>query len=558
VNPEWSTACPDWEERIRAGRSLIPFSPLFVEQAERALSIFKALKIVDAPGSPLMGDAARAFVFDFVAAIFGSYDQVTGRQLINEFFFLISKKNSKSTTAAGIMLTALLLNWRTSAEAIILAPTKEIAKNSAEPAMDMVAEDPELRTILKPVSHLREIQHRTTGAVLKIVAADSETVGGSKASYVLIDEMWLFGKRPGAENMFREAVGGLASRPEGFVIALSTQSDEPPAGVFKAWLQRFRDIRDGKRFAPRSLGILYEFPPAMLEEGSFKDPKNWYITNPNLGASVDEQYLLDEKEKAGVDQKSLAGFFSKHLNVEIGIAFGSDRWAGAEHWATGADKTLSLDELIARSEVAVAGIDGGGLDDLLGLAIIGRCKVTRKWLLWTHAWVQRDVLTLRKEIAPRLLDFEREGSLTLCDTATQDIEGVADYVELVKAAGLLPEKNAVGLDPVGVAAMVDELATREIAGEQVVGISQGYRLSGAIWGLERKLKDGTLIHSGQTMMDWVVGNAKVEQRGNAVLITKQTAGKAKIDPLMAAFNAAMLMSRNPEPKRPPEYQILFV
>jgi hypothetical protein len=69
--PTWSTACPDWEKRILAGRSLIPFDPLFPAEADAALEIFKSLRIVDAPGGPTMGDACRQWVFDFVAAIFG-------------------------------------------------------------------------------------------------------------------------------------------------------------------------------------------------------------------------------------------------------------------------------------------------------------------------------------------------------------------------------------------------------------------------------------------------------------------------------------------------------
>lgn len=542
---EWTTACTDWERRIVARESLIPRGPLFPDQAAEALEVFGSLRMVDAAGSPLMCETVRAWVNDFVAAIFGAYDPVEGRRMISEFMLLISKKNGKSTIAAGIMLTALILNWRVSGEFIILAPTKEIADNSYVPIRDMINADPELSALIQVQNHIRTVTHRQTNATLKVVAADNDTVSGKKAIGIFIDELWVFGKRNGSEAMLREATGGLASRPEGFVIYATTQSDDPPAGIFRQKLLYARGVRDGL-IADRSfLPVLYEFPKAMLDAGAHRDFSNAYVTNPNLGLSVDEPFLERGYAQAQLDgEESFRGFLAKHLNVEIGLSLKSDRWAGAEFWeAQAAPGGLTLEQLIDRSEVVDIGIDGGGLDDLLGFAAAGRDKLTRQWLLWTHAWAHPSVLERRKSEAPRFRDFASNGNLTLVETIGEDVEEVAEFVARVEAAGLL---DKVGLDPSGIGAILDALAEAGIPEEKIIGISQGWKLNGAIKTTERKLAEGGMIHGGQPMMAWCCGNARVVPAGNAILITKQASGLAKIDPLMAAFNAISLLSLNPQ------------
>lgn len=559
--PEWTTACPDWAARLRAGESIIP-PPIFPEQAATALAVFKELRIVDAPRSPTFGECCAPWVFDLVASIFGAYDAEIGRRLITEWFVLVPKKNSKSTIAAGIMMTALILNWRQSAEFSILAPTVEVANNSFGPARDMCSEraDDELAALMHAQTHVKTITNRESGASLKVLAADSNTVGGKKGVGTLVDELWLFGKVANAENMLREATGGLASRPEGFTIFLTTQSDDPPAGVFAQKLKYARDVRDGKVHDPRFVPIIYEFPEAMIQAGEHRKPENFGMVNPNLDYSVDREFLDREFKKAENDgEESMRGFLAKHLNVEIGLSLRSDRWAGADFWEKQADSVLNLEELLKRSEVVVAGVDGGGLDDLLGLTLIGRERETRRWLHWSHAWAHRIVLERRKDIAPRLRDFEKDGDLSIVDSPGDDVEEVADLICRVKEANLLPPKNAIGVDAAGIGDVVDELTSteRDIKIEQIVAISQGWKLNGAIKTTERKLAGGEMVHCGSRMMNWCAGNARIVQNGNAISITKQASGNAKIDPLMSTFDAASLMALNPASAEK-KFQMMFV
>lgn len=546
---KWSTARPDWEARIVAGESLLPDGlPINRERADKALRIFKRLKVVDIPGKPTLGECSPEWIFDLVWAVFGCFDPVARRQLVREIFVLISKKNGKSTIAAGIMLTALILNERAMGEFLILAPTKDVADNSFEPAYGMVTEDNALYKRFKPSTTTREIINRLDDSILAVKSADADVVGGQKATVVFIDELWLFGKKASAANILSEATGSQASRNEGFVIYATTQSDEPPTGVFLQKLRYFRGVRDGTIDDPTSLALIYEYPEAMKKAQPWRDPKTWYIPNPSLGKSVDELWLSTKLKQAEIEStETLSLFVSKHFNIEAGLGLKDAHWAGAQFWPAATNKRLTLQEVIRRSDVIVIGIDGGGLDDLLGLAVMGRCKVTRKNLLWSHAWAHEIVKKRRTEIATRLDQFAELKQLTFVKLPGDDVYHLADIVMEVEASGLLAAENAIGVDSFGVAAITKALTSEErgIAKERIVGISQGWKLNGAIKDMERDLAGGQLVHSGLELMDFAVGNAKIVPRGNAISIDKQVSGSAKIDPLMAGLHAQVLMGLNP-------------
>lgn len=550
-------ACPDWAEKLLRGETPIADLPLDEVAAEQAVAIFNMLRLPDVIGQPPLAHAAGDWMRDIVRSIFGSMqlveqegqEPVLVRQ-VGEVFILVPKKNAKTTSSAAIALTFMLLNKRRNADMLIIGPTQKVSEVAFEQAKGMIEADEYLQKRFHVQDHKKTIRDRTTNARLMVRTFGMDVLTGAKPIFALIDEIHLLGSISYAKDVLRQIRGGMLPFPESCLVMITTQSDHPPQGAFKDELQYARGVRDGKETdRVRLLPVLYEFPEKIQtsEDKRWMDPALWHMVTPNLGRSITLDALQDGFARARHDgQVELIAWATQHLNVEVGMALHSNRWVGADFWQANADPELvDLDELLDRSEVAVIGIDGGGADDLFGLAVIGRCRETKDWLLWAKAWAHMTVLTRRKEIVPLLEEFEKLGQLTICKDPTQDLREVAEIAAMVNDRGLLPQEAAIGLDAAGVAALVDELAGAGISASQMVAVGQGYRLSSAIWGMERKLMDGTLRHGGTRLLSWVVGNARAEQRGNAVLITKETAGKAKIDPLIASFNAFMLMSRNP-------------
>ena len=549
-----SLACPGWRESLMKGASLIPPGVTIEKiESERAVAIFNRLRLPDVIGQPTNQQAAGEWFRDIVRTVFGTAGDGIEPREVREFFVLVPKKNNKTTGGAGIMLTALLMNKRPRAEFLFIGPTQDVSKLAFNQAVGMVEADPDgfLQKRMHIREHLKEIIDRRTRAVLKIKTFDSSVLTGVKPVGILIDELHEISRSGDAGRVIGQIRGGMIANPEAFMVIITTQSDTPPAGAFKDELMKARAIRDGLQ-PGAMLPILYEFPEDIASAGKPGETPKWYdhglwnCVTPNNGRSVFIPRLFEEfKTAESTGPHELARWASQHLNIEIGLGLRTDRWTGSEYWERRGDKSLTLDEVIRRSECIVVGIDGGGLDDLFGLAVLGRCRETGDWLLWSHAWCNIGVLDRRKQIAGRLRDFERDGDLTIQHDRLEDLSKIAELIQRIKQLGLL---GGVAVDPAGLGELVTVLTAIEVTEDNklLFGIGQGYRLMNAIKTAERRLFDGTLRHGASEMMAWAVTNLRIEPTATAIRATKQIAGDAKIDPAMGMFNAVDLMTTNPE------------
>lgn len=560
----WDLSCPDWKERLRTGRSLVPNLPLF-PAGNRAVAVLNKLRLFDVTDTPTMEEAGADWFRDAVRALFGSWDPQLRYRYIRELFMLVPKKNNKTGGGALLMLTALLLNERPRAPFLMMGPVQETAEMAFNAMAGAIQLDPVLDQKLWVRDHLKTIIHRESKASLKITTFDLDMLTGKKNAGALIDEQHVLGKMPRASKAMIQVRGGMEPFPEAFLVTITTQSDEPPSGVFKDDLQKAREIRDGKRTG-RTLPILYEFPEEIQRDETkpWRNPSLWQMVNPNLGKSVHLPSLIEafnDSESKG--EGDLRAWASQHLNIEIGLALHANRWTGVDFWAQCAEPAMSLDKLLEVSDVVTIGIDGGGLDDLLGLVVLGRQpEVTgedgavispQRWIWWARAWAHPIALERRKSEAARYEGFAKDGDLIICKNIGEDIEQLVELVLRVEKSELL---DNIGVDPAGITDIAEALVAAKIPAERIIGITQGWKLTVPIKTTERRLAAREIVHCDQPMMNWCMSNAKVEARGNAVIITKQISGSAKIDPVLAGLNAVTLMALDPKPRKK-KYEVLI-
>jgi len=584
MSADYPCAVPDWAARLREGRSIIP--PLSrlgegrysEELAAEGLGLWTALRLGLVPGHPYAGEYAANWIRDIVYYWFGAQTPDGAERTVKDLLILVSKKNTKTTSAALLMLAQMVLSKRANAESLILAPTKEVADLAFRTVAQAIRLDPQLAVEYDVSESARVVRrnHPQDRRLMRVVAAETTSIAGTTATYILLDELHLWVRSSRGREVVTHVFGARVGQPDAGVIMVSTHAHEESVGLWREQLGLFRQTRDGKLDSPR-LFAGYEWPAEEQKARAWeKDPSLWRLTNPNMGVlrgtSLDEmRRARSEAEVRGPE--AVREWDNQFLNVELEGADGTELWAAARYWPQCADPGLgggglaSLEKVIDRSNILVCGVDGGGLDDLLALCVLGKESRTNRWLVWVHVWAHRRLVLARYPgLTERLSEYERQGDLTWVDFEDGSdhsprrrayhplhLDQLGDMISYVHSVGISPKTHAVGIDDLTMVGLTDAILDEALPSPpkpaQLARVRQGYRLMGVINSIALKAADGTLAHCGQPILGWAVGNCRLVPRGNAMTIDKAVSGRCKIDPAMAMLMAGEMLQRIPEARQ---------
>jgi len=537
-------SCPDWEERLEAGKLPFPIEkikPLLnKKRADRALQIYNNICCPDVPGQPLNKEASPPWLKEIIQVLAGGL-QESGEQIIQKLGIEVPKKNSKTSALSAMTITLGMLSIRPRAEILLLGAEQGIAQISFKSMQGMILADEYLREVWHIREHLKRIEHRESGVTISVKSFSMESVTGTKPTICLIDEAHLL-THPDSSRILGQITGGMASIPEAQLIWISTQSDIPPRGFWLDELTKMRAIRDGNLVLPKNVACLYEPPKKYLTSiASVSNPALWKIVNPSIGYSISIEWLkASYREAIAIGEQEAKRWLSQHSNVQVSdFQNDSDSWSGANVWSLGAYPGITIESIIKECDFVSVAVDGGGYDDILSIGVIGVRGDT--WYATTKSFIYPVAMDRRLTLVSLFQDFMKTGDLELLD----DHQGLDPVIELIQY--IFNESNLchIGMDPSGLAPeLAYQLEKNGIPRDKLIGVKQGFALKPGFLALERKLRGGNLRHANQDILNWAVSNTKVDPSNN--LITKKFSGVAKIDPIISLAIATMVVLDKPK------------
>jgi phage terminase large subunit-like protein len=463
-----------------------------------------------------------------------------GRRRFRKAYIAVPRKNGKSIIAAGVGLYMFAADGEFGAEVYSGATTEKQAWEVFRPAKQMVERTPELRELIGAEVWAKMLVTPEDGSRFEPVIG--KPGDGSSPSCAIVDEY----HEHDTSDLVDTMETGMGSRDQPLMVEITTAGFNI-AGPCYDQETDCKKVLQGVMVEDELFAIMYT-----IDDGdAWDDPKALRKANPNMGVSVDAEYLLSQQRQAVNSAAKQTRFKTKHLNVWCSA---KSAWLNILDWNRCADYTLRPEQFAGCENWLT--LDLASTSDVCVVMQVFKKRIDGKdhYYLFGKYFLPENAI----ENDPKNRDAYRkwviEGFLEQHDGAEIDYDLIREHTEHQLAAYQPVE---VAFDPWRAAHMAQQLMKD---GAELVEYRQLVNtMSLPMKEMESAVKAGRLHHDGNPVLTWMASNvvAKLDAKDN--IYPRKEKPEQKIDGIVAAImGIGRAMSGDGTPQMPDDYTLLVV
>lgn len=457
------------------------------KSALRALRFFPFLR--HAKGSKFAG---KPFIlepwqmFD-VWCVFG-WKRKGGLRRFSVWYLFIAKKNGKTALAGGVGMYMLMMDNEPGAEVYSIATKYQQARICLDDTRNIVKKSPEIKSRAQVWQH--SITCEAMGSTFKALASDSETQDGLNPHLVIIDEYHAHKDNLLVENM----ESAMVNREQPLMFYITTAGFNHSSPCF-----RFHEVAlkvlDGTVIQDNMFISIHVMDDPDKE---WEDPANWVKANPNIGASVNVERLVELYKDAKNNTDKLTGFLTKNMNIWTDSP---SVWIEKEKWDACNRGVENLDGM-----ECYGGLDLASVRDTTALVLRFKMPDGRS-VYRAIFWLPE--MSVTERVKKKGINYDvwiREGWLRITPG------NITDYNFIKQDILALREKyklKSIAYDRWNSSQLVIDLTELGIT---MNGFGQGYgSMSSPTKEFEKEVLTGTMNHEGNPVLAWHISNVVIQQ-----------------------------------------------
>lgn len=495
---------------------------------ERAVNFIQKLKHTKGKwaGQPLLLEPWQKFiVFNLFA-----WKRADGTRRFRYAYVEVARKNGKTALAAGIALYMLYAEREPRAEVYSVATVKDQAKLCFNDSVAIVKNT----ALSQRMRVFRDsILYEQLGAYFKPLSSDDGIHDGYSPYCVIVDEYHAH-KDNGMLDVMRS---GMAARVQPLVFIITTAGFNKNYPCY-AYRQNAKNVMAGIMNDDSLFSIIFE----MDAEDDWTDPQNWPKANPNLGVSVDYEYLAGEVKDAQNRPEAVRGVKTKNLNMWVDA---ETTWILDEVWAKCAG-AFGISELEGLK--CWGGLDLSNVSDITAFVLLFEYK--EKFALLPKFWIPEE--KLQEKIAKENVGFAEwvdkgyvtvtPGNVTDYDFIKADIFAMAQKYDIISIAYDRWNSSQTVIQ------MQDE-------GLEMSPFGQGYgSMSAPTKEFEKMVLLEKMEHFNNPVLRWMLASTAIQTDPAGNIKPDKRKSSQKIDGIVASIMAMgeMMTYKAKEEKNPYE------